>query len=145
MCQNEIGINWTKATACCSELENCHICLYFDTYRDTIEHAHARWAWQKSFIISRPCCFDEISDLEIWAETWDFQQCGMCDQQILRSACACAQSDLSLCLSLDYFLIVKLLTEQHLKFLSLTGGCTGSFESTFVKIPHCWKSHVAAH
>ena len=34
---------------------------------------------------------------------------------------------------------VKLLTEQHLEFLSLTGGCTGSYKST-----HCWKSHVAA-
>ena len=27
----------------------------------------------------------------------DFQQCGMCDQQSLRSACAYAQSDHSLC------------------------------------------------
>ena len=33
----------------------------------------------------------------IWANAWDFQQCGMCDQQSLRSACACAQSDQSLC------------------------------------------------
>ena len=40
---------------------------------------------------------------------------------------------------------VKLLTEQHLKFLRLKGGCTGSSESTLVKMPHCWKSHVAAH
>ena len=40
---------------------------------------------------------------------------------------------------------VKLLTEHHLKFLSLKGGCTGSSESTLVKMPHCWKSHVAAH
>ena len=40
---------------------------------------------------------------------------------------------------------VKLLIEQHLEFLSLTGGFTGSFESIRVKIPHCWKSHVAAH
>ena len=39
---------------------------------------------------------------------------------------------------------VKLLIEQHLEFLSLTGGCTGSSESTIVKIPHCWKAHVAA-
>ena len=39
---------------------------------------------------------------------------------------------------------VKLLTEQHLEFLSLKGGCTGSSESTFVKMPHCWKSHVMA-
>ena len=39
---------------------------------------------------------------------------------------------------------VKLLTEYHLEFLSLPGGCTGLSESTLVKIPHCWKSHVAA-
>ena len=38
---------------------------------------------------------------------------------------------------------VKLLTEQHLQFLSLKGGCTGPSESTLVKITHCWKSHVA--
>ena len=40
---------------------------------------------------------------------------------------------------------VKLLTEHHLEFLSLKGDCTGSPESTLVKIPHCWKSFVAAH
>ena len=40
---------------------------------------------------------------------------------------------------------VKLLTEHHLEFLSLKGGCTDSSGSTLVKIPHCWKSHVAAH
>ena len=40
---------------------------------------------------------------------------------------------------------VKLLTEHHLEFLSFKGGCTGSTESTHVKLPHCWKSHVAAH
>ena len=39
---------------------------------------------------------------------------------------------------------VKLLPEHHLEFLSLKGGCTGSSESTFVKMPHCWKSHVMA-
>ena len=38
-----------------------------------------------------------------------------------------------------------LLTQQHLEFLSLKGGCTGSSEFTLVKIPHCWKSHVVAH
>ena len=42
-------------------------------------------------------------------------------------------------------LSVQLLTEHHLEFLSLKGGCTGSSESTLVKIPHCWKSHVTAH
>ena len=41
-------------------------------------------------------------------------------------------------------MIVKLLTEHHLEFLSFTGGCTGSSESTLVKIPHCWKSRVTA-
>ena len=39
---------------------------------------------------------------------------------------------------------VELLTEHYLEFLSLKGGCTGSSESTLVKMPHCWKSHVAA-
>ena len=39
---------------------------------------------------------------------------------------------------------VKLLTEQHLEFQPLTGDCTGSSESTLVKMPHCWKSLVAA-
>ena len=39
---------------------------------------------------------------------------------------------------------IKLLTEHHFEFLSLKGGCTGSSESTLVKMPHCWKSHVAA-
>ena len=50
-----------------------------------------------------------------------------------------AQSDQSLCLPLEYSLNVKLLTEHDLEFLSLKGGCTGSSESTLVKMPHCWK------
>ena len=33
---------------------------------------------------------------------------------------------------------VKLLIEHNLEFL-------GSSESTLVKVPHCWKSHVTAH
>ena len=37
---------------------------------------------------------------------------------------------------------LKLLTKHHLEYLSLKGGCTYSSESTLVKIPHCWKSHV---
>ena len=40
---------------------------------------------------------------------------------------------------------VKLLTEHHLEFLRLKGDCTGSSDSTYVKMPHCWKSHAAAH
>ena len=42
-------------------------------------------------------------------------------------------------------MIVKLLTEHPLEFLSLKGGCRGSSESTFVKMPHCWKSHALPH
>ena len=42
-------------------------------------------------------------------------------------------------------MIVKLLTEHHLEFLSFKGGCTCSSESTLIKTPHCWKSHVTAH
>ena len=40
---------------------------------------------------------------------------------------------------------VKLLIEHELEFLSLKGDCTCSLESTLVKMPHCWKSHVTAH
>ena len=69
----------------------------------------------------------------------------MSDQQSLRSACAYLQSDQSLCLSLEYSMIIKLLTEHHLMILSLKGGCSASSESTLVKMPHCWKSHVTAH
>ena len=61
----------------------------------------------------------------------------MCDQQRLRSACAYAQSDQSLCSSLEYSMTVRLLTEDNLESLSLKGGCTGSSESTLVKMPHC--------
>ena len=41
-------------------------------------------------------------------------------------------------------MIVKLLTEHHLEFLSLKGGCPGLSESTLVKMSNCWKSHAAA-
>ena len=41
-------------------------------------------------------------------------------------------------------MIVKLLTEHYLEFLSLTGGYTGSSESKLVKMPHCGKSHALA-
>ena len=74
-----------------------------------------------------------------------FQTMWMCDQRRLRPACAYAQSDQSLCSSLVYSMTVKLLTEYHLELLSLKGGCTGLSESTLVKMPHCWKSHVMAH
>ena len=41
-------------------------------------------------------------------------------------------------------MIVKLLTESHLEFLSLKGGCRGSSKSTHVKMSR-WKSHAMAH
>ena len=41
-------------------------------------------------------------------------------------------------------MIVKLLTEHHLEFLRLKGGCRGSSKSTIVKMSNFWKSHVAA-
>ena len=56
-----------------------------------------------------------------------------------------AKAQTSHCLSLEYSMNVKLLTEQDSEFLSLTGGCTGLSESIHVKMPHCWKSHVMAH
>ena len=42
-------------------------------------------------------------------------------------------------------MIVKLLIEHHLEFLSLNGGSRGSSESTLVKMSNCWKSHALAH
>ena len=66
----------------------------------------------------------------------------MCDQQRLRPACAYAQTDQSICLSLEYSTSVKQLTEHHLEFLSSKVGCTGSSKSTLVKMLHCWKSHT---
>ena len=41
-------------------------------------------------------------------------------------------------------MIVKLLTEHHLEFLSFKGGSRGSSESTHIKMPHCTKSHAKA-
>ena len=69
----------------------------------------------------------------------------MCDHQRLRPACAYRQSDHGLCLLLEYSMNMKLLTENHLEFLSFNGGCTGTTKSTFIKMQHCWKSHVLAH
>ena len=50
-----------------------------------------------------------------------------------KSACAYAQSDQSLCSSLEHSMSVKLLTKQHLEFLS---------ESNFVKMPHSYVSRL---
>ena len=40
-------------------------------------------------------------------------------------------------------MIVKLLTEHHLEFLSLEVDGTDSSESTLVKMSNCWKSRAA--
>ena len=56
-----------------------------------------------------------------------------------------AQSDQSICLSLEHSMSVKILTEHHLEYLSLTGGCTGSSASTLVKMPHCWNSIMSSY
>ena len=50
----------------------------------------------------------------------------------------------ALCSLLEYSTSVKLPAEHHLEFLSLKRDCTGLSESTLVKMPHCWKSHVTA-
>ena len=39
---------------------------------------------------------------------------------------------------------VKLLTEHRLEFVGFKADCTGSSESTLVRMPYCWKSHVTA-
>ena len=41
-------------------------------------------------------------------------------------------------------MIIKLLTEHHLEFLSLKGGRRGLSESTLVKMSNCRKSHALA-
>ena len=82
-------------------------------------------------------------DTCIRAATWDFQLCGMCDQQRLSSACSYAQSDQSLCSPFEYSMRIKLLTEHHLEFLSSKGGCTGLSESTLVKMITCHGSYLS--
>ena len=66
------------------------------------------------------------------ATTCDFQQCGM--WSLIRAFTG------GLIISMP----VKLLTEYNMEFLSLREGCIGSSEYIHVKMPHCWKSHVAA-
>ena len=73
-----------------------------------------------------------------------FPTSSICNQQSLRPAGTFTQSHQSLCLSLDYSMSVKILTEHHLELLSLKGGSKCSSETTLVKELHCWKSHVTA-
>ena len=62
-----------------------------------------------------------------------------------------AACSVGILLILWYFDAVIIFTDLPLEthiipfFLRSKGGCTGSVESTLVKKPHCWKSHVAAH
>ena len=80
----------------------------------------------------------------IWASAWDFQHCGMWDQQkpqISLRPCAVWSEPL---------LVAGVFYECYLSYWlniiwSFKAGCTGSYESTLVKMPHCWKSHVPAH
>ena len=65
----------------------------------------------------------------------------MCDQQSLRSACACAQSNRGLCLSLECYVTVGLLPGCRLGFVPGGGGWSGS---ACVGMPHCWRSHATA-
>ena len=81
------------------------------------------------FVTSR----DKFNDGDIW--------------QFIRDTCLFTSKDMGYLvppiqtsISYEY----KLLTEHLLRFLSLKGGCTGSSESTLVKMPHCWKSRVTA-
>ena len=78
-----------------------------------------------------------------WVATYNIHPCGICKHQRLRPTRVYAQSGQSLCWSLEYSTNLRLLTEHHLEFLRLK-GCTGSSDSTHVKMPHCWKSHVEA-
>ena len=80
----------------------------------------------------------QTCSISIWAAAWDFQQCGMCHQQRLRSACAYAQSDQSIW-SLEDSMSVRLLTEQYLELLSFKGGCRGSLSL------HLSKCHIVGN
>ena len=85
------------------------IWLYFSFYEQLKFCAQLSWAWKKFYNLGAWQELRQLSPLnngkcmfknwlhKIWATTWDFQQCGMCDQQRLRPACAYAQSDQSLC------------------------------------------------
>ena len=53
---------------------------------------------------------------------------------------AYAQSDQSLCLSLEYSMTLGLLKKTSFGVSKLKRSCTSLSESTFGKMPHCWKS-----
>ena len=58
-----------------------------------------------------------LKQKNIRATIYDFEQCGMCNQQRLRPDCAYAQSAQSICQPLKYAITVKLLITHNLECL----------------------------
>ena len=71
-----------------------------------------------------------------WAVTWDFNNV-VCT--ISKGWDQPAHTRILIRAFASRLNILWLLTEQHLEFLSLKGGCTSLSESTLVKMAHCWK------
>ena len=83
---------------------------------------------------------ESISILGCWVVFFNFKFIRI----ILESSVKSIDSEQTPCGFDARFIWVRLLIEYHLEFRSSKGGCTGSSESIHVKMPHCWKSHVAA-
>ena len=76
----------------------CFVCPepYLSTYWLDLMHSWYKWLvlWTISFKFRQNQLLNTwvialvLECKTIWAATWDFQQCGMCDQQSPRSACA---------------------------------------------------------
>ena len=90
----ETSISINKSQLFLQDTENSH----FNKQTFTLESLRTRlFPW-----LANRACLSSWKSLKriaekIWASAFDFQQCGMCDQQNLRSACAYAQTDQSLC------------------------------------------------
>ena len=74
----------------------------FDTYDSRLFYIWIfGWIQIRDSVFKVWCNFFKYFGMSVihinWAVGWDFQQCGMCDQQNLRSPCAYRQSDQSLC------------------------------------------------
>ena len=67
----------------------------------------------------------------------------MCDQQGLISAYSYAQSDQSLCFSLEYSMSIKPLTEHDLEFLRLKGDCVQARLSLHLSKCHIVGNHMS--
>ena len=70
------------------------------------------------------CCYllFALYDKCYLSQCMGLRQWGICDQQSLRSACSSAQSDLGVCLLLEYYVTVGLLTGRRFGFLCHGGG-----------------------